>query len=73
VRRLLRGEGQYVGVRSDLMRRAEAVAEAAGPGMEADLFIEEGRARVGVVTATAQAMVSEARDRSLTRAIDAAR
>lgn len=73
VRRLLRGEGQYAGVRADLERRARAVAEAAGDGMEADVFVGRNRARGGVITATPAAREAEARDRALTRAMDAAR
>lgn len=73
VRRLLLGEGQYAGVKEDLRRRAEAVAEAAGPGN----VVEEGgsreRARFAVVTETVEAMENEARNRSLTRAVDRAR
>jgi hypothetical protein len=73
VRRLLRGEGIYAGVLEDLRRRAERVAEAAGPGMEADTYVGRNRARGGVITATPAAMEAEARDRALTRAMDAAR
>lgn len=71
--KLLRGEGQYSGVRADLEERAQRVAEAAGEGMEAAMFTERDRARAGVVTATPTAMEAEARDHALTRAIDAAR
>lgn len=73
VRRMLRGEGQYVGVLHDLRRRAEAVAAAAGEGFEADTFVGRNRARAGVITATPAAMEAEARDHTLIRALDAAR
>lgn len=70
MRDLLRSDG----VRADLIARARRVAAAAGPGMEVDTDDEgRNRARVTVWTATIEAMVAEARDRSLTRAIDAAR
>jgi hypothetical protein len=73
VRRLLRGEGEFVGVLHDLEERARRVAELAGPGMEPSVYVGPARARSGVITATADAIVAEARDRALTRAIDAAR
>lgn len=73
IRRLLRGEGQYVGVLHDLQARAERVAEAAGDGFEADTFVGRNRARAGVITATPAAMEAEARDHVLVRALDAAR
>lgn len=72
--RLLRGEGQYVGVKVDLRRRALRIAEAAGDGMVA----KEGtnvirRARWVVITETSEAMQNEASNRTLTRALDAGR
>lgn len=73
VARLLRGEGEYAGIREDLRRRAQRIADAAGPGN----VVEEGgsrhRARFVVLTETEQAMIAEARDRSLSRALDAGR
>lgn len=66
-------------VQADLLRRAEAIASAANSAAGlADGFIAaaetgKSRARASVVTATADAMVAEARDRVLTRAFDAGR
>jgi hypothetical protein len=58
---------------ADLLRRAQRIAEAAGPGMEVNTNIGPSRARASVVTATSAAMRAEASDRALTRAIDAGR
>lgn len=60
-------------VRADLLRRAERAARAAGPGMEASAVTGRHRAHASVVTDTREAMVAEATNRSLTRALDAAR
>lgn len=62
------------GVQADVLRRARAIAAAAGEGFEA----EEGKrhpwvARAYVVPTTYQAMAAEARTRALTRAVDAGR
>lgn len=57
-------------LRAHLEAEARALAAAAGPGMVGDAVIgANGRARGGVVTATPEAMVNEARHRSLTRAV----
>lgn len=69
IRQLLRSPE----VHADLVRRARRVAAAAGPGNEVRSEIGPNRARAAVVTATFDAMNDEAVDRSLTRAIDAAR
>lgn len=69
VRELLRSEA----VRRDLERRAQNIAAAAGPGHIVDSQIGRNRARAAVITATFDAMRAEARDRNLTRAIDAGR
>lgn len=58
---------------ADLKRRGDAIAAAAGEGMEAQEFIGATRARVTVKTATPAAMEREAIDRALTTAIDAGR
>jgi hypothetical protein len=73
IAKLLNGKGQYRGVAVDLRKRAEKVAEAAGPGMEVLQGESTKRATARVVTGTVEAMEAEARDRRLTRAIDAAR
>lgn len=69
VRAILRSEA----VRADLVRRADNIAAAAGPGHIVDSQIGRNRARAAVITATFPAMRAEARDRNLTRAIDAGR
>lgn len=73
IARLLRGEGEYRGVKEDLRRRADAVAEQAGPGNVVEEGGSRARARFAVVTETPEAMLNEARHRTLTRAVDAAR
>lgn len=60
-------------VQADLARRAQAIATAAGPGMEVNQQIGANRARASVRTETTAARLAEARDRTLTRAIDAGR
>lgn len=69
IRKLLRSDD----VRHDLERRAEAIAAAAGKGMEADSQTGTNRASATVWTDTPGAMSAEARSRALTRAIDAGR
>lgn len=69
VRDLLRSDG----VVADMDRRARAIAAAAGTGMEVDSGVGRNRGRAVVFTATAEAMVAEATNRDLTRAIDAGR
>lgn len=63
------------GVKADMERRAKAVALAAGgePDYQADAWIGKDRARGTVRTATHQARRDEAENRTLTRAVDAAR
>lgn len=61
------------GIGNDLLRRARRIAAVAGPGMVASGQVGRTRARAGVVTATAEAMAAEARERRLTRALDAGR
>ena len=72
-RRLLRGDGRYRRVATDLAARADRVAEAAGRGMVAHLDEYASRARGVVVTATAEAMLAEATHHALVRSVDAAR
>lgn len=60
-------------VLADLERRAEAIAAAAGSGMEVSAMVGKNRARASVITATHSARRAEATSRALTRAIDAGR
>ena len=60
-------------VQQDLRRRADRIAAAAGPGMEASVQVGRTRARGSVITATKQARDNEARNRALSRALDAGR
>lgn len=63
-------------VQADLLRRAQAIAAAAGANggeFVADARIGTTRARAIVFTADAEAMRAEAKDRVLTQAIDAGR
>lgn len=62
------------GVAADLERRARNIAAAAGPGMEVEPPFEGARrVRVTVRTGTYAAREAEAKNRALTRAIDAGR
>ena len=60
-------------VLADLERRAQRIADAAGPGHEAHAEAGTTRARASVVTTTYDAMRAEATTRNLTRAFDAGR
>lgn len=60
-------------VRAFLKARADRIASAAGPGMEASSMVGPNRARASVITATFKARRAEAKDRRLTRALDAGR
>lgn len=63
------------GVIADLQARAARIADAAGEGVEAQEPTTNrsitGRARVSVLTTTADAMIAEATDGALSRAIGA--
>lgn len=67
------------GVRADLQARADRIARATGPTMEPGVDMVAGvddhpdRLVAYVVTASPRAMRGEAKDRRLTRAIDAGR
>lgn len=61
------------GVQADMAARAQRIADAAGPGMEANSGQGQTRARGSVVTATYEARRAEATGRALTRAVDAGR
>ncbi|MPZ66169.1 MAG: hypothetical protein GEU83_11860 [Pseudonocardiaceae bacterium] len=69
VRDLLRSPG----VLGDLERRARAIADRAGPGHDVESEVGANRARAVVYTVTFDAMLAEAHQRTLTRAIDAGR
>lgn len=59
-----------------LERAGEQIAAAAGDGVEVESQNSSGRRstpRVAVFTATAEAKIDEARNRTLTRALDAGR
>lgn len=59
---------------AELQRRARAIAEAAGEGVEVeDPYLGRSRARVTVRTATNAARRAEAKDRALSSALDAGR
>lgn len=61
-------------VKAEVERRAHAIAAAAGPGFEVDsAWHGFDRAHATVWTATTEARRKEARDRTLTRAIQAGR
>ncbi len=60
-------------VQRDLERRAGAIASAAGPGHEVDSEVGRNRVRVSVRTDTIDAMIDEATNHNLTRALDAGR
>lgn len=60
-------------VRADLGARAERIAAAAGPGFETKATLNPGRAGVLVYADTYDAMVAEAENKALTRAIDSGR
>jgi hypothetical protein len=65
------------GVVADLQARAQRIAEAAGEGVATrpaeTHYGRQGRARAAVVTETYDAMRSQAKDSTLSRAIDAGR
>lgn len=61
------------GVQADLKERADRIAEAAGPGVEVTTTLGAHRARASVMTMTYDAMESEAKDKTLSRAIEAGR
>lgn len=60
-------------VQAFLKAKADRIAAAAGPGMAAHSNGGSSRARAAVVTSTKAAMRAEAKDRALTRALDAGR
>jgi len=64
-------------VQADIQARAERIASAAGDGFVVTPVTTNrsmsGRAHVAVITGDADAMLAEANDQALTRAIDAGR
>jgi len=64
---------QSAGVIADLKRRGDAIAAAAGDGVDVQVVVGATRARVTVATATFEARKSEATDKTLTQAIGAGR
>lgn len=69
IRQILRGQPM---VRA-LTDSAERMAAAAGPGHRVESEVGKERARAAVITDTSDAVRSEIRDHTLTRAIDAGR
>lgn len=57
------------GVAAELDRRARRIAQSAGSGMQVTSRIGRTRARSSVFTATTEARLAEATDRSLSRAL----
>lgn len=62
-------------MQADLQRRGDAMVAAAGgsPDFEAEVSIVGDRAMGRVRTATTEGRLAEAKDRALTRALDAGR
>ena len=60
-------------VAADIERRAQAIAAAAGEGMEVRTGLNASRAWATVSTGTDDAKRAEAEDKALTRAIDSGR
>lgn len=60
-------------VQALLKEKADRIAAAAGPGMEASSWVGRTRARASVITASGKARRAEATDRALTKALDAGR
>lgn len=73
VKKMLRGEGQYSGVRTDLEARMARIAAAAGPGHSMAIEVGPNRLRAAVWTDTDAAREAEATGLNLTRATDAGR
>lgn len=69
VREIMRSQA----VAAELHERGEKIAAAAGEGMEVESHIGANRARTIVTTATFEARQAEAKDRRLTKALDAVR
>lgn len=61
------------GVQADLRRRAQAIANAAGPGMTVHSNVGRNRARAAVVTSTDEARRAEAEHGRLSGSLHAGR
>jgi hypothetical protein len=60
-------------VEAELRTHAERIARQAGPGHRVESSRRGNRARAAVLTDTVEAMVAEATDHNLLRAVDAGR
>lgn len=60
-------------VLEELEKRAEKIADRAGPGVETSPFMGRNRARVSVITVTEEARRANAEQNTLLRAVDAGR
>lgn len=60
-------------VQAEVFRRGDAIGAAAGDGYEVRKTVNKTRARVSIITATAEAMVDQARNHTLERSLDAGR
>lgn len=64
---------RHPGIEADIRQRAEAIAEAAGEGVDAVVVQGRDRVRAVVQTNTPEAKRAEAEDKTLTSAIGAGR
>lgn len=60
-------------VLADVVRRANAIAAAAGDGYEVESGLSKSRARAVIITKTADAKRDQAENHTLERSIDAGR
>lgn len=73
VNKMLRGQGPYRGVREDLERRIQRMADAAGPGHSTSVEDTPNRLRASIWTSSDAAREAEQQDLNLTRSIDSGR
>ena len=73
LRKGIRELARSPGMKADLLKRAEAIASAAGDGVVVDSNDWTRRTRASVRTQTYRASRREAKDRTLSRAVDAGR
>ncbi|MCC5781378.1 hypothetical protein CRM73_00145 [Kocuria sp. CCUG 69068] len=59
--------------RAEMLRRAQIVARAAGPGYKASAITGRSRARASVITTTARAVRDNSRNQTLLKSIGRAR